>query len=117
MSCLARQSSETGRVEQVSFHAPVDVGSLLRLRARVVHTQPSLQPLPLVTIDVLAVVAHPETRASVISNTFTFSFSLSPDEMERTGNTTLKRVLPSDGESALRQIEAVDMLNGVRTAA
>uniref|UniRef100_A0A7S4C2Y0 HotDog ACOT-type domain-containing protein n=1 Tax=Chrysotila carterae TaxID=13221 RepID=A0A7S4C2Y0_CHRCT len=105
------------QVEQVSFHAPVDVGSLLRLRARVVHTQPSLQPLPLVTIDVLAVVAHPETRASVISNTFTFSFSLSPDEMERTGNTTLKRVLPSDGESALRQIEAVDMLNGVRTAA
>uniref|UniRef100_A0A7S0LQL3 HotDog ACOT-type domain-containing protein n=1 Tax=Coccolithus braarudii TaxID=221442 RepID=A0A7S0LQL3_9EUKA len=97
------------QVEHVSFRAPVDVGSLLRLSAQVVLTQPQ-RAEPLITVDVTAVVARPEERLSVLSNTFTFTFSLSPDEMVRTGNVLVKAVLPSNSEEALRQLEVVELL-------
>ena len=96
-------------IEHVSFRAPVEVGALLRLHSSVVLTQPHL-PCPLVTIDVIADVAHPEKRSSVNSNTFTFTFRLSRAEMERTGNVLVKKVLPSNGEEAKRQLEVIELL-------
>lgn len=97
------------KVEHVDFREPVEVGSLLRLHSAVILTQPELE-FPLLTVDIEAVVARPEQRCSIQCNTFTFTFSLERDEMARTGNDRLKRVLASNLEEARRQLQVMQLL-------
>eukprot|EP00966_Prymnesium_polylepis_P130262 3012469-Prymnesium_polylepis.1 len=98
------------QVEHVSFRAPVDVGSLLSLRAAVVLVQRDAAPRPLVTVDVEAVIVRPEQATSATSNTFTFTFSLDPEALASSQGGALKRVLPQNGEEAQRQIEVLQLL-------
>ena len=98
------------QVEHVSFRAPVDVGSLLSLRAAVVLVQRDAAPRPLVTVDVEAVIVRPEQATSATSNTFTFTFSLDPEALALSQGGALKRVLPQNGEEAQRQIEVLQLL-------
>ena len=100
------------QVEHVSFTAPVEVGALLRLEAAVVLTQPAVsatQPEALVTVDVEAVVAQPELRRSVPSNTFTFTFAIDEADLARTGG-AIRTVLPADLEEAQRQLEVTGLV-------
>lgn len=84
-------------LERVIFRQPVQIGDLLRLAAHVTYT--TMEPRPLVHIEVLASVVKPEQREAVVSNIFNFTFALNL-HLEAAHNRTMKAVVPAtEGEA------------------
>ncbi|GBG77596.1 hypothetical protein CBR_g24043 [Chara braunii] len=87
--------------DQITFHRPVDVGDLLRLKGCVLYTEkrddPSLGPL--IRVQVVAYITKPEKRSSEVSNTFYFTFSVNAQELKQSGR-AVRRVLPATEEEA-----------------
>ena len=92
-------------VDEVSFLAPVDVGDLLSLRATVLHSSTSPGGRKgHVHVVVSAHVIRPEGRASALSNTFHFRYSVDlrgGGEDDGAGPpASLRTVLPATPEEA-----------------
>jgi len=84
-------------LERVIFRQPVQIGDLLRLAAHVTYT--TMEPRPIVHIEVLASVVNPEKREAVVSNIFNFTFTLNL-HLEAAHNRTMKAVVPAtEGEA------------------
>ena len=80
---------------------------------QVVCSSTGVSSRPLVTVDVEAVIVHPERGEAATSNTFTFTFSLEPRTQLSGASAAavpLKRVLPQNGEEAARQLEVRALL-------
>ena len=88
-------------VDDVTFKRPVDVGSMLQYEAMVVYTEPEL-PSPRVHVQVFAHIVKPETRSSVESNAFTFSFCVDKKK------SVVSHVIPERGSEALLQLSVLD---------
>jgi len=94
-------------VDRVEFRAPVEVGDLLLLSARVLYTTPRrtshastrnvLVRPPEVHVEVVAHVARPDTNHVEVVNTFMLTFLIPNGE-------TVKRVLPSSSDDAQRML-------------
>ncbi|KAK9859845.1 hypothetical protein WJX84_005719 [Apatococcus fuscideae] len=80
------------RVGEITFLRPVDVGDLLRLTSKVMHTANGHSKNVLL-LEVEASVTRPEEVTSNQTNKFLFCFHTRPDK-------PLKRVLPSTLEEA-----------------
>ncbi|GAX82172.1 hypothetical protein CEUSTIGMA_g9600.t1 [Chlamydomonas eustigma] len=93
------------KVDEVSFKRPVDIGDLLRLRSRILHTTTNRKVSGtdklegLLFVEVEASVTKPEQLSVANSNTFIFVFA------SRTCNQPLKRMLPTTEEEALAAFE------------
>ena len=92
-------------VDDISFESPVDVGDLLVFKSRVLYTIPdggdlgeyvqNHQGMPLIMIEVEALVTEPEKVGAKVCNHFYFTFAL-PNK------TNCRRVLPGNLEEARR---------------
>ncbi|KAH9551137.1 hypothetical protein CY35_10G107600 [Sphagnum magellanicum] len=71
-------------VDHVDFRRPVDVGDLLRFKSCVLYTETENVEQPLIHVEVVAHVTKPENRSSEVSNTFYFTFTLNPKDLEGT---------------------------------
>eukprot|EP00884_Botryococcus_braunii_P007169 jgi/Botrbrau1/16453/Bobra.0142s0049.1 len=94
-------------VDEVTFVQPVDVGSLVRFRAHVVHTEHDpASGTGYVHVEVTASVTMPEKRQSDVTNTFNFVYRVHmAGDAEEGGCRRLKRVLPATLEEARRLIK------------
>eukprot|EP00298_Acanthocystis_sp_HF-20_P004519 c14850_g1_i1.p1 GENE.c14850_g1_i1~~c14850_g1_i1.p1 ORF type:complete len:310 (+),score=120.33 c14850_g1_i1:82-1011(+) len=101
-------------VDEVVFRHPVDVGDLLIFESKVLYTSnpndeqhPRNHLHPLVHIEVIALIAKPETVSTKISNTFNFTFS-APNTKR------VKSVLPGNLDEATRMVSRMiaDELQG-----
>jgi len=99
-------------LDEVSFHAPVSVGDLLRFDSCVLYTSEAmdLEGRATVHVEVLANVTRPETRSSVTSNKFNFTFGVAANA-DGSGramlgkDVELRRVLPATHGEAYRIME------------
>lgn len=64
------------QVSDMNFLRPVDIGDLLRFRAKVLRAATSGSGRPCVDVEVEALVTRPEAVTSDVSNTFMFTFYL-----------------------------------------
>eukprot|EP00928_Gymnodinium_smaydae_P048344 TRINITY_DN32306_c0_g1_i1.p1 TRINITY_DN32306_c0_g1~~TRINITY_DN32306_c0_g1_i1.p1 ORF type:complete len:507 (+),score=99.87 TRINITY_DN32306_c0_g1_i1:102-1523(+) len=99
-------------LDEVVFKAPVSVGDLLRLDACILFTSEDIDPEGRATVhvEVVATVISPETRKTVNSNVFNFTFGLAAPGDNRgramkAREVELRRVLPSSFEDACRIVE------------
>ena len=83
-------------VADMNFLRPVEVGDLMRVRARVLHSAQTSCGRPVVDVEVEALVTKPESMRSEVSNTFMFKFYVG----ERNEGRVARRVLPSSREEA-----------------
>ena len=83
-------------VADMNFLRPVEVGDLMRVRARVLHSAQTSCGRPVVDVEVEALVTKPESMQSEVSNTFMFKFYVG----ERNEGRVARRVLPSSREEA-----------------
>ena len=101
------------RVDEVTFHAPVDVGDVLRFRAHAVRTtspgDAAGSDEGTVEIRVDALVMRPERREVSLSNSFeyTFAFASSSGEVGSKSRRALPRVLPTNEEEAAKVLRAL----------
>ena len=85
------------QVSDMNFLKPVDVGDLLRFRARVLDANPAADAArPCVDVEVEALVTKPEKGSSEVSNTFMFKFYVGGAGENRVARTPL----PSTREEA-----------------
>ena len=85
------------QVSDMNFLKPVDVGDLLRFRARVLDANPARDAArPCVDVEVEALVTKPEKGSSEVSNTFMFKFYVGGAGENRVARTPL----PSTREEA-----------------
>ena len=87
-------------VRDMDFLKPVDVGDLLRFKARVLHVDAALASEACVDVEVECLVTKPEESSSALSNTFLFTFRLE-DEGGGRGGRKARRVLPASREDAV----------------
>ena len=80
----------------MNFLRPVEVGDLMRIRARVLHSRLTSCGRPSVDVEVEALVTKPESLRSEVSNTFMFKFDVGDANEGR----AVRRVLPSSREEA-----------------
>ena len=83
-------------VADMNFLRPVEVGDLMRIRARVLHSGQTSCGRPSVDVEVEALVTKPESLRSEVSNTFMFKFYVG----EANEGRVARRVLPSSREEA-----------------
>ena len=83
-------------VADMNFLRPVEVGDLMRIRARVLHATRTSCGRPSVDVEVEALVTKPESLRSEVSNTFMFKFDVGDANEGR----VVRRVLPSSREEA-----------------
>ena len=83
-------------VADMNFLRPVEVGDLMRIRARVLHSRLTSCGRPSVDVEVEALVTKPESLRSEVSNTFMFKFDVGDANEGR----AVRRVLPSSREEA-----------------
>ena len=83
-------------VADMNFLRPVEVGDLMRIRARVLHSGQTSCGRPSVDVEVEALVTKPESLRSEVSNTFMFKFYVGDANEGRVA----RRVLPSSREEA-----------------
>ena len=81
-------------VRDMDFLKPVDVGDLLRFKARVVHVRDAC-----VDVEVECLVTKPEERSAELSNTFLFTFHVEGEGGGR-GGRKARRGLPASREDA-----------------
>jgi len=89
-------------VRDMDFLRPVDVGDLLRFKARVLHVDAThCDTGQCVDVEVECLVTKPESRSAELSNTFLFTFHV---ENETQGGAAharkARRVLPASREDA-----------------
>ena len=94
-------------LEKVIFKRPVEIGNLLRLTAHVTYT--TMEPRPLVHVEVLASIVNPEVRTAEVSNVFNFTFTLNL-HLEDEGNRTMKAVLPATEHEARQYIDGKEFV-------
>jgi acyl-coenzyme A thioesterase 9 len=80
----------------MDFLRPVDVGDLLRFKARVLHVDTTLG-YQCVDVEVECLVTRPERKSTEMSNTFLFTFHVGDEDV--TGH-EMRRVLPVSKEDA-----------------
>ena len=97
------------RVDEVTFHTPVDVGDVVRLRAHCLHTESGDGVESTVEVRVEAHVLRPERREVVLSNSFeyTFAFANRSGEIGSRTSHTLPRVLPTNEDEASTIVRAM----------
>lgn len=93
-------------VDHVDFFKPVDVGSFLRLKSRVLYTELEKPSKPQINVEVVAHVTRPELRSSEISNKFYFTFTVRPEAMK--DGLRIRNVVPATEEEARRVLERMD---------
>lgn len=95
-------------VDQVDFHRPVDVGSLVRFSSRVLHVSSMNDGdgVARAVVEVVASVLKPEERTLLETNTLRLVFAFDSGE---TG-LVLPEILPSNFEEAERIVNAVPHL-------
>jgi len=108
-------------VDEVSFHAPVDVGDLLVFNSRVLYTSSNTQhqqdnhnnnEYPLVHLEVEAWVTVPEEADVKLSNQFYFTFAIvgNNDEGAPPSEPTppLRQILPANIDEATRMARRME---------
>ena len=89
-------------VDDISFLVPVSVGDLCLFDSRVLYTLPDGfeggDGRGLVFVEVIVLVASPETAESKMSNRLYFTFSTEAAD----GETQIKQILPEDMSEAKR---------------
>eukprot|EP00443_Scrippsiella_acuminata_P016013 CAMPEP_0115224526 /NCGR_PEP_ID=MMETSP0270-20121206/29618_1 /TAXON_ID=71861 /ORGANISM="Scrippsiella trochoidea, Strain CCMP3099" /LENGTH=447 /DNA_ID=CAMNT_0002638835 /DNA_START=37 /DNA_END=1380 /DNA_ORIENTATION=- len=99
-------------LDEVTFKAPVSVGDMVKFEACVLYTSEKMDPAGRATIhtEVVAHVLKPETRQTLLSNTFNFTFGLTKN-IDGSGGSVLgtdielRRVLPATSAEAYRIVE------------
>eukprot|EP00850_Spirogloea_muscicola_P003220 SM000013S26389 [mRNA] locus=s13:91393:93605:- [translate_table: standard] len=86
-------------VDHVDFLHPVDIGDMLRFKSEVLYTENEDRLRPLVHLEVVATVMRPEQRTSQVSNTFYFTFTVEPEDVE-SGVAVVRRVVPTTEHEA-----------------
>ena len=87
-------------VRDMDFLKPVDVGDLLRFKARVLHVDTtSKTSKTCVDVEVECLVTKPEETSAELSNTFLFTFHVENEAGGRDGR-KVRRVLPASREDA-----------------
>ena len=76
------------QVSDMDFLRPVDIGDLLRFRARVLRSAEGKCGRPCVDVEVEALVTKPEALTSDISNTFMFQFYVGSKKNNQSATTT-----------------------------
>ncbi|KAF8393823.1 hypothetical protein HHK36_020021 [Tetracentron sinense] len=87
----------------------VDVGDFLRFNSCVLYTELHNPEQPLINIEVVAHVTRPELRSSEVSNTFYFTFTVSPEAVKN--GLRIRNVVPATEEEARRVLERMDAEN------
>lgn len=91
------------QVSDMDFLRPVDIGDLMRFRARVLYAKASETGRPCVDVEVEALVTKPEAVTTEVSNTFMFKFYVGggvPGAVDGVVAKPPKRVLPKSREEA-----------------
>merc|ERR1719277_990349 len=99
-------------LDEVTFKAPVSVGDMVKFDACVLYTSEHIDPKGRATIhtEVKAYVLKPETRQTILSNTFNFTFGVTAN-LDGSGGSALgkdidlRRVLPATMLEATRIVE------------
>jgi acyl-coenzyme A thioesterase 9 len=87
-------------VRDMDFLKPVDVGDLLRFKARVLHVDTTSKTSETcVDVEVECLVTKPEETSAELSNTFLFTFHVENEAGGRDGR-KVRRVLPASREDA-----------------
>jgi acyl-coenzyme A thioesterase 9 len=87
-------------VRDMDFLKPVDVGDLLRFKARVLHVDTTSKTCETcVDVEVECLVTKPEETSAELSNTFLFTFHVENEAGGRDGR-KVRRVLPASREDA-----------------
>ena len=87
-------------VRDMDFLKPVDVGDLLRFKARVLHVDTTSKTSETcVDVEVECLVTKPEETSAELSNTFLFTFHVENEAAGRDGRKA-RRVLPASREDA-----------------
>ena len=87
-------------VRDMDFLKPVDVGDLLRFKARVLHVDTTSETSKTcVDVEVECLVTKPEETSAELSNTFLFTFHVETEAGGRDGR-KVRRVLPASREDA-----------------
>ena len=87
-------------VRDMDFLKPVDVGDLLRFKARVLHVDTTSKTSETcVDVEVECLVTKPEETSAELSNTFLFTFHVENEAGGRDGRKA-RRVLPASREDA-----------------
>ncbi|KAF8393822.1 hypothetical protein HHK36_020020 [Tetracentron sinense] len=95
--------------DHVDFLRPVDVGDFLRFKSCVLYTKLHNPEQPLINIEVVTHVTRPELRSSEVSNTFYFTFTVSPEALKN--GLRIRNVVPATEEEARRVLEHMDAEN------
>jgi len=93
-------------LDKVLFQRPVDIGDLVRLQAQVTYA--TVEPTPLVHVEVTAVIVRPEKREAVVSNVFNFTYGVNLHLEEH--NRTIKSIVAATREEALKHLEGRDFV-------
>ncbi|EIN05854.1 Thioesterase/thiol ester dehydrase-isomerase [Punctularia strigosozonata HHB-11173 SS5] len=102
-------------LDKIAFAAPVPIGSILRLRSRVLYSESSERWPALVHIGVQANVVEPETGSETTTNDFRFTWC------RDAGPPLTRKVVPQTYKDAMlwleakRNLEIGDELRGLRT--
>ncbi|KAI3994341.1 hypothetical protein MKX01_012598 [Papaver californicum] len=94
-------------IEHVDFLRPVDVGDFLHFKSCVLYTKLDNPLQPLINIEAVVHVTKPELRASEISNSFHFTFSVRNLHTMENGF-SIRSVFPATEEEARRILKHMD---------
>jgi len=90
----ASQPSFIG-MDDVTFHKPVEIGSILSIKSQVIFTKGRF-----VQVEVVAHVIHPEIGKEELTNVFAFTF-----ECKKLSDVDAKKVIPQTYAEAMKYLE------------